>query len=404
MKKLYRLKNVIQEYAWGSPTLLPELLGFSNPKQTPQAELWLGAHERGMSQAIDGKMQINLDALIRQNPPGFLGPKAAERFKTLPFLFKVLAAGSPLSIQAHPAKEQAEAGFARENRAGISLNAENRNYRDSNHKPEIICALYDNFWALCGFRPLSEIIENFKQADFSVLRKESAALASQPNEKGLQTFFAALLNLDAGRAAKLADEAQEQAFGRNAPQWQWVQKLYAAYPNDCGSLAPLYLNLVCLKAGQALYLPAGVLHAYLEGLGVELMANSDNVLRGGLTAKHIDKKELLSILTFAGGQPAVLEAQGANGLYAAPSSEFALQRLLLTEQRLIGANNPCQIILCVKGKARLLPAAGNVKQKNDSQALPLTIQRGEAVFMPYKAGGYNITGRGEFFIASIPAK
>ena len=222
---------------------------------------------------------------------------------TLPFLFKVLAAAKPLSIQAHPNRDQAREGFARENRQKISLNAFNRNYKDENHKPEIICAL-EPFWALKGFRRVEEIILLMDKIGIRAsLEEDLNALRRRPNQEGLKTFFRALINDGEGTADRVLREAVEQCekLADDDPAFEWVIKLSEAYPDDIGILSPILLNLVHLQPGEAMNIPAGELHAYLEGAGIELMANSDNVLRGGLTPKYVDVSELLNILTFKRG-------------------------------------------------------------------------------------------------------
>jgi mannose-6-phosphate isomerase len=237
---------------------------------------------------------MGLDELVARDPAGVLGPAAAEKFnKRLPFLFKVLAAGTPLSIQAHPNLHQAASGYRRENDAGVPLDAFNRNYKDDNHKPEIICALTE-YEAMRGFRSAAQIADNFSRILIDELRPPverlqkaadpEGALSDRGDAEGgvFRDFFTRLMTLEDGPKAELIAEALKVCTGGD--EGLWIQRLSELYPGDIGIVSPLYLNLVTLKPGEAMYLPAGELHAYLRGLGIELMANSDNVLRGGLTS------------------------------------------------------------------------------------------------------------------------
>jgi len=220
--------------------------------------------------------------------------------RRLPFLFKVLASAKPLSIQAHPNRAQARQGFARENELGIPLDAPNRNYKDDNHKPEIICALTP-FWALIGFRKIEEMIDLLERLQIHSLEKEIDILRAQPNSAGLKDFFRAVMTLDKQSKEEAVGEALVSAEARadEDPVSSWMIKLHQEYPGDIGVLSTVLLNLIRLEPGDALYQSAGELHAYLEGVGMELMANSDNVLRGGLTPKHVDVPELLNTLNFS---------------------------------------------------------------------------------------------------------
>lgn len=398
MKKLYLLQNSIKNYEWGSQTMMSAALGFENPKGDHQAELWMGVHERGMSLAQDGKEWVPLDQLLRSDLANMLGPKAAKQFGNLPFLFKVLAAEKALSIQAHPNKAQAEAGFLAENKQGIPIDAPQRNYRDSNHKPEVTCAMSEEFWAMCGFRQVPEIVAEFQKLNLSVFNNIISAMQGEADEESqLKTFFLGVMGLRNGKMGHIIEDVVRYAEHQEGPAYDWIKKFYQMYGDDVGVLAPLYLNIFCLKKGQAVYLPAGQLHAYLQGMAVELMANSDNVLRGGLTPKHVDVPELAHVLSFHAVRPEILEAEGPDGAYHTPSSEFELHRVELGADYMMNGSNPAQIILCTQGRISIESLPGN---PNPGQRLVL--QRGEAVFMPYHAGGYIANGRGELFFAQIP--
>ncbi|MBL8913279.1 MAG: mannose-6-phosphate isomerase, class I [Archangium sp.] len=335
---MIRLENQIQPYAWGSRSAIPALLGVPENGK-PQAELWLGAHPVAPSRVPGGRA---LGEWLAEDAGARLGAKTVERFGAqLPFLLKVLAAAEPLSLQAHPSLEQAKAGFAREEEAGVPLTAPHRNYRDANHKPEIICAL-TKFEALCGFRSIAETVRVLDAfgVDPQLLR-----------ERGLRAFFERVMT---DKSLRLTTPAAG-TFDKEAAL---VKKLSAKYPGDVGVLGALLLNHLTLEPGEALYLGAGNLHAYLEGTGVELMANSDNVLRGGLTPKHVDVAELLSVLEFTDGPPRVLKPN-ARGEYETPAPDFRLSRIELRGEHTFESGLP-QILLCVEGGATELPKGASV--------------------------------------------
>ncbi|MBI9105962.1 MAG: mannose-6-phosphate isomerase, class I [Spirochaetales bacterium] len=406
---LYKIENNIQKYAWGSVTSIPELLGIPNPDKEPMAELWMGAHPKSPSLIVSGGVKTPLNDFIASDPDRVLGQQTSRRFAgRFPFLFKVLAAGSPLSIQAHPSIEQAVAGFARENADGIELDAFNRNYKDDNHKPEIICALTD-YSAMRGFREPAEIARNFRKLGAGVLEVVSDNLynsSPENSETVLREFFSVLMNLNRGDMAEIIEKAIDHSCGRWSERGNgleteafWIRRLAKLYPGDIGIISPLFLNIINLKEGQAMYLPAGELHAYLEGLGIELMANSDNVLRGGLTSKHIDLPELLSTLKFTSGAPEVLEAVRITDYesgYLTPAPEFFLSKIEITGGEYkppTGANEPGlpAIMICTSGTVEFADEDGN----------QLSIGRGESVFAEY-GSRMKISGDGVLFRASVP--
>ena len=300
MKTIALLNNSIQEYEWGSFTAIPKLLGAKWPFDKPAAELWIGAHPKAPSKVYYNKKWISLLNLLEEYPEDILGKETASKFKNrLPFLFKVLAAEKPLSIQAHPDRTQAIEGFEKENQLKIALNAFNRNYRDENHKPELICALTP-FEALNGFRPVNEIIANIEKVCPNSLKEEKEYLLSKPGETGVKAFFHSLLTMEYDRKKAVIESAIINISDsmKNEPCFKWMIKLYEQYPDDIGAFSPLILNLVVLNSGQAMFIASKQLHGYLNGVGIEVMANSDNVLRVGLTSKHIDTEELLKVLDF----------------------------------------------------------------------------------------------------------
>ncbi|MGW1173417.1 mannose-6-phosphate isomerase, class I [Kitasatospora sp. NPDC002543] len=380
-----RLVNTVRPYAWGSLTALPELLG-QQPTGEPQAELWMGAHPGAPSRADRGEGPRRLDELIAADPEGELGAASVARFgPALPFLFKVLAAGIPLSIQAHPTLDQARAGFAAENALGIPLDAAERNYRDANHKPEMVCALGD-FEGLCGFRRPAEAARLLAGLAVPGLAPVIERLAAGEESEALRGALTAALALDPETVRRTVEGlALTGPDGEYAP----YARIAEDFPDDRGVIAGMLLNHFRLRAGQALYLGAGVPHAYLSGVCVELQANSDNVLRAGLTPKHIDVPELLEVVVFTAGAPEVLEPAPVDGtpgeeLYPVPIDEFRLSRFVLDGAgREIDGRTP-QILLCTEGDARLTSAAGTV----------LDLARGQSAFLPATGAPTRLSGTG----------
>lgn len=332
------LDNPVRSYSWGSRTVIAELLGDEVPSPHPQAELWFGAHPGDPSWLVhgDGTRTSLLDA-VSADPAGLLGATRSSTWTArLPFLLKVLAADEPLSLQAHPSADQAAAGFAREDAAGIARDAPDRNYRDPHHKPELVCALTE-FDALVGFRDPAASIELLAALEVPELASYAELLAGQPDPDGLRALFTTWITLPQSLLDTLVPALQEgcvRLAGRShrfSAVARTVLELSERYPGDAGVLAALLLHRVSLTPGEALYLPAGNLHTYLSGAAVELMTNSDNVLRGGLTPKHVDVPELLRVLDFTAPAPTVMAGRdepGAPGWtrYDTPAREFLLRR------------------------------------------------------------------------------
>ncbi len=392
--KIGRLIPKIQNYSWGSKTLLSNILGKEKSSE-PQAELWLGAHPKAPALIQTDKGLIKLDNFISSNPKITLGRFA--NYNQLPFLMKILTAETPLSIQSHPNLWQAKEGFEMENILRIPLNAANRNYKDANHKPELICALSE-FHAMCGFRPVKDIADLFRYFEligsFSFLN----SFLENPNQDTLKIFFDRLMNSDKQKieAAVVAmiqkmehkparNETEEFAFG-------WIIKLNDFYPCDVGVFAPLLLNTVKLQPGEALYLEAGELHAYLRGAGVEIMANSDNVLRGGLTPKHVDVPELLNTLTFNCGKEKIINPIPINSIekiYQTPADEFELSRIELTDSFYELKLEGSEIVFCLKGEVELKASIEQV----------LNLKRGDTAFISAESKSYSLMGFGTLFRA-----
>ncbi|MFG3010586.1 mannose-6-phosphate isomerase, class I [Streptomyces cinerochromogenes] len=346
-----RLDNTIRPYAWGSPTAIPHLLGVE-PTGEPQAEMWMGAHPGAPSRTARG----TLVEVIEADPERELGSRAVARFgPRLPFLLKILAAGAPLSLQVHPDLEQARKGYADEERRGIPLDAPHRNYKDANHKPELICALTE-FDGLCGFRAPVQTADLLDGLGVDSLKPYVDLLHAHPEDAALREVLTAILSADREETAHTVAEATA-ACTRLGGAYAPYADIAHHYPGDPGVIAAMLLNHVRLQPGEALFLGAGIPHAYLSGLGVEIMANSDNVLRCGLTPKHVDVPELLRVVRFEPSDPGVLRPEASpegEEVYETPIDEFRLSRYVLPEggaARDLTRDTP-QILLCTAGTVR----------------------------------------------------
>ncbi|MGW6868618.1 mannose-6-phosphate isomerase, class I [Streptomyces sp. NPDC054904] len=381
-----RLTNTIRPYAWGSTTAIPTLLGVE-PTGEPQAEMWMGAHPGAPSRLERGAGGTTLADVIAADPEGELGAATVAKFgPRLPFLLKILAAGAPLSVQVHPDLTQAKEGFADEERRGVPIDAGHRNYKDANHKPELICALTP-FDGLCGFRPPLEAAALLEGLGVDSLKPYADLLRAHPEEAALREVLTAVLTADRAEMARTVTEAAAAAERLGGPYAPYAGLVHE-FPGDPGVIAAMLLNHVRLQPGEAMFLGAGIPHAYIDGLGVELMANSDNVLRCGLTPKHVDVPELLKVVNFEPSAPGIMrpEADGEE-VYETPIDEFRLSRFLLAPggapQRLPDATP--QILLCTAGA----PKTGE-----------LTLAPGESVFVP--AGEkVELSGSGTVFRATV---
>ena len=400
MRTIAPLQNTVQNYAWGSRTAIAGLLGQSVPADTPQAELWMGAHPKAPSRVFCDGLWRPLPEVLQESPEEVLGKDVAHRFNgRLPFLFKVLAAAKPLSIQAHPNREQARQGFVREDKLGIPLDVPRRNYRDDNHKPEIICALTP-FWALRGFRKIEEIIGLIRRLQIKSLEKQIDMLRDQPTREGVKDFFHDVMTMEREQQGEALNEALAAAETRagEAPLYNWMIRLNQAYPGDIGVLSAALLNLIRLEPGEAMYLPAGELHAYLEGVGIELMANSDNVLRGGLTPKHVDVQELLNILSFTAGEVDILRPRrlaSGEAVYPTPVEEFALSVITIDESSPFTSDTDrsAEIVICTEGEAQIEDLQGE-------SSTPLC--KGTSIIIPAAVRQYRIEGNAVLYKAAVP--
>lgn len=384
------ITNTPRDYAWGSASAISTLLKTA-PTGRPEAELWLGAHAGSPSRILDPAQvggYLDLAAWIAADPETALGD---SRLTRLPFLLKVLAAASPLSLQAHPTVAQAVAGFARENALGIPLDASNRNYRDENHKPELIYALSDDFRALCGFRSVADIVITLGQLD-----ELGAAAGSQRgtirrlvdqlgSPESLRPVFEWLISRGDG-VTELVALVSELA-NESTPELATVASLARFYPGDPGIVISLMLNTVALRPGEVLYLPAGNIHAYLSGVGIELMAASDNVLRGGLTPKHVDVPDLLDVLDFSPLPVPFLRPEVSANVEAFHPAvpDFAL--VVVNGDAIVDPHGPA-IVLCTDGQF--------VVRGGQSTA---QIGQGQTLFVTPGEGAITFIGSGRVFVA-----
>lgn len=391
------LECTVMPYAWGSRSAIAELTGRPTPTSGPEAELWMGAHPMAPSRIVRAGNAATLADVIAKDPVRELGAAVAKEFgPRLPFLLKVLAAAEPLSIQAHPSMEQAQAGFADEEKNGVPRDAGHRNYKDASHKPELLCALTP-FDALCGFRAIPATIELFERLGVSALDDVLAPLRTTRDRDGLAETFRRIMTTPEPDRIPMVDAVVEacaasgEAFGRERA---WAVRLAALYPGDVGVVSALLLNLVHLEPGEAVYLGAGNLHAYLEGTGVEIMASSDNVLRGGLTKKHVDVPELMKVLDFVAGPVEPLRARETDDVervYETPAREFRLSVIDLRS----GAASVTRNLF---GPEILLVASGSATVGD------VTIGKGQAVFVPACLGTYVLTGDAVVYRATVGAR
>lgn len=389
----------------------------------PVAEVWYGAHPSAPSVAVDPETQDvcrefylandglqswsqsyqELGKLIRANPHAMLGKVVLENFgPRLPYLLKLLAAAQPLSLQVHPKAHMARAGFQRESNLGIPLADAKRNYKDSSHKPEMLVALTD-FEGLCGFRRPQKVLQLLDGLDGETVRQMYLAVETQPNARGIEHALKAALTLRgkdcevevsrtmASIYARIEREASDPSGVSRS--YRTALELFQRYPNDPGALVSLMLNRVSLAPGEAIFLPAGQMHAYLEGLGIEVMANSDNVLRAGLTTKNIDIPELISITDFSPSrvvQPVISTVKSEFQKYHGVAEEFSLYYGPIREPIMVENRGP-RIVFCVSGRIKLRAA--------DNSAVDLS--DGQSVFVPDSLGPIEFDGSGSAAMACV---
>ena len=396
---MFRLAGVPRHYAWGSTTAIPELLGES-PGDEPVAELWFGAHASSPSALEDGRTLLDL---LTDDGEAQLGSDVIARFgRGLPYLLKVLAAEHPLSLQVHPNLEQARSGFAVEQAAGLALDAPERCYRDANHKPEVWFALTP-VEALCGFRAPRRAAELFADLDAPLARSIAAMLREDPSPSGVRTVFTALLATstrpDAAAVSAVAAACQARLENSSpSPRADGnVALLESEHPGDPGVVASLLLNPVSLQPGESVFIPTGGVHALLSGTTVEVQASSDNVLRAGLTTKHVDVHALLATVDYVAAPPIRLAPEtfhGSTRVFYAPVDDFELSVTTLeagaSGQQPVPGRGP-RIVLCVDGQVE-------VRSERES----LVLSRGQALFAGAVDGPLTVGGVGTLVQADVP--
>ena len=379
---IFKLNGTVQHYAWGGRTFIPELLSMQNTDNKPFAEYWIGAHRKSPSVVYVGDEKTGLPRLIELAPRQVLGDHVIDKFgPELPYLFKVLDAREMLSIQVHPSKRGAELGFARENTLGIPVDAPDRSYRDDNHKPEVHVALTD-FWMLHGFRDLADIDKMLHTIP------EFAPLLPEFKNNDLKNLYRCIMTMPQDKVDDMINPLLERLtplyeLNKLKPEEPdfWAVRASIDFPlpdghRDRGIFSIYLLNLLHLKPGQGTYQAAGVPHAYLMGTNVELMANSDNVLRGGLTPKYIDVQELLNTLSFETGKPDILRGEkksAAETVYKTPARDFELSRITLS-------GNDVYVSSDTHGPDALILLEGSITA--GCKANSMNCSRGEALFVP----------------------
>lgn len=376
------IEGVVRTYDWGSPTAIPELLGCT-PTGEPWAELWFGAHQSAPS-VVDATAEP-LDRLIAADPTAALGAPTAARFGRLPFLVKVLAAVSPLSLQAHPSARHAEVGYEREEALGIPTGAPQRMFPDRSHKPEMVCAL-GRFEALCGFRDparTAALLDTIDTAALDPVRQRLRHGAASER----RDLLSWLLTMDGAAAHHLVGQVAEACrVDSRADEWAGVRsaivELGARFPGDGGVIVALLLNHVVLEPGEAIFLEAGSLHAHLGGMAVEVMAESDNVVRGGLTTKHVNVPVLLDVVDFTAGEVEVQRPEPMDGVtvYRTPAAEFSVRRVDVDGSATVGAGPA--VLLCIDGCA---------------EANGVTLDRGAAAWVGAAEPPVVLSGRANVF-------
>ena len=406
---MHEIRGAVRRYAWGSPTAIPEIVG-PLEGDGPVAELWFGAHPTGAAQLVAAAPGVRggpdlpraLDTVVAEHAEHVLGPGVRARFgDRLPYLLKLIAAQRPLSLQVHPSLERAVAGYAEEDAAGIPLDSPARSYVDRNHKPELVYAL-TQFDAVCGFRAPRRAAEMFADLDAPLAVELAAMLAADPSPAGMRAAFTRLLSPGCRPSAEEVMQvaracAARYAAGSPSPRADHtVMQLAEAYPGDPGIVTSLLLNPVTLQPGEAMFVPAGGVHAYLSGVAVEIMASSDNVLRAGLTAKHVDVPEVLRNVDYVAAPPIRIAPEtfyGATKVFYAPVDDFELSVTECTdgEPQPLPGRGP-RVLLCLEGEVTVTAAEDG----------SLTLPRGGAVFVPAGDGGLTVTGYGTLIQADVP--
>lgn len=401
---MLRIEGEIQHYAWGSHTILPNFLSLE-PTTEPWAELWLGAHPLAPSRVVD--REIPLDRAIAAEPRRMLGEAVTRVFgDKLPFLLKLIAPAQPLSLQVHPSREHAKESFAAENAAGLALDSAARNYRDPNHKPEMVLAL-EPFEALCGFRTPRKAGAMLEGLHSPLAERMRLLIQDQPTAHGVRAAFRMLISPAMspaqGEVVALAEACAERLAEGSSPSVRIdriVGYLHERFPGDPGVAAALLLNPVSLQPGEAMFVPAGIIHSYLSGFAVEIMASSDNVLRAGLTPKKVDAHELLQCVSVNAAPPIRVAPEHLTehtNAYFAPIDDFELSVTTIAGKEgsffpgiTIPGSGP-RILLCTDGDIIVESSSGRHR-----------IGRGGAIFVSASAGALRAGGHGTIVQASVP--
>ncbi|WP_408900760.1 mannose-6-phosphate isomerase, class I [Photobacterium piscicola] len=385
----FKMDNVIQDYAWGSVTSIEQLFAIPNLDQKPQAEMWMGAHANGCSVITVNGEAVRLADFIATDPDAIIGAETQAKFAELPYLFKVLAAEKALSVQVHPSKHQAEIGYAKEEKIGIARNAANRNYKDPNHKPELVFALTP-YQAMNGFRELAEIVELFTTINLDVISDLVNTFAANQTDAGLRDFFEAMLSLEGERKESAVNGLLAFCHEhKDQPLFALLIDLSEQYPGDIGLFVPLMLNVLTLQPGEAMFLSACTPHAYIKGTGLEIMANSDNVLRAGLTPKFMDVPELVANTEFksmAANELLLAPTMVAGGLdYQIPVPDFKFSVYKQVNDIAL-QNTSAEILFAIDAPLTVTHQNGET----------LTLEKGQSVFIPAYAKAYSAHCDGMF--------
>lgn len=400
MNKFYKIKGEIQNYEWGGKSFIPNLISENINKNYSYAEYWLGAHLKAPSKVFTEKGIISLDLFLNENAKETLGKQVAKNFGKLPYLFKVLDVREMLSIQVHPSKEAARIGYKNENKKGIPLNASNRNYKDENHKPEIMVALTE-FWLLHGFLDLIRLTRNIKETP------ELSFLLPIFLEDGYTGLYKKVMEYSQDEVNEVLKPLVERILPKylnnelekSSPEF-WAAKSLVNKESkniDKGIFSIYFFNILKLSRGEAIFQDAGVPHAYLEGVNIELMANSDNVLRAGLTNKHIDVSELIKNTKFEATIPDILKGvrniENGEVIYKTLAKDFELSKIELSESIVHRSiSNSLEILILIKGTA-------TCTQGNETMSL----EKGQAILVKADTA-YKIETNSEVEIykASVP--
>jgi mannose-6-phosphate isomerase len=403
--KVFKLRGKVQNYAWGGSAFIPELLGVGNPEQRPFAEYWMGAHDNGTAELEDGEEPvIPLNTYIQKHPEASLGSYTMGRFGRMPYLLKILDVKDMLSIQVHPTKRNAELEFAAENKKGVPLNAAERNYKDDNHKPELMLALSE-FWLLHGFKPEAEL------AEILLAVPELSFLGPVFSRQGYQELYKTVMEMPQGKVNGILQPLLDRIVPlykegelKKSEEHFWAARAALTYNEpgrvDRGIFSIYFFNLLNMHPGEAIFQDAGMPHAYLEGQNVEIMANSDNVLRGGLTPKHVDVPELLKHVRFEATHPRIISEDygpGRIAVYHTPAPDFELSKLgLMQGESLTIRAHSVEVFIVLEGKVGVI--------EQDGAGAPFGRKKGEA-FVAFHQAKFELKAQGDAVVyrASVPA-